>query len=251
MKKLLVLVAVLVVAACGMSHAETWGDQWILGFDSLQNMYDSTGTTTILPGAGYGGTDAVGHVGSAGDIGRIFWELNGNNDLRVENGLYYGTEGPAVLNTPELYMIEFWDPGVGGNDWQPIESMYHGTWEDFPMEDDIPWAGQHGTNHQWIGSEAGAATAGQWVSTGPGPQCPDSPDYYASGSSNDSLYMWLTQGSRVYAKWDFPWPISRSWSVLRLTQVTVDGVIPEPSSLIALGSGLLGLAGVVMRRRRR
>jgi hypothetical protein len=32
--------------------------------------------------------------------------------------------------------------------------------------------------------------------------------------------MWLTAGSWLYAKWDFPFEIYRSWSAIRLTQVT-------------------------------
>ncbi len=32
--------------------------------------------------------------------------------------------------------------------------------------------------------------------------------------------MWLTAGSWMYAKWDFGFTINRSWSALRLTQVT-------------------------------
>jgi hypothetical protein len=32
--------------------------------------------------------------------------------------------------------------------------------------------------------------------------------------------MWLTSGSWLYAKWDFPFEIDRAWSAIRLTQIT-------------------------------
>jgi hypothetical protein len=57
--------------------------------------------------------------------------------------------------------------------------------------------------------------------------------------------MWLTSGSWLYAKWDFPFPVDRSWSALRLTQVTG---IPEPGALLL---STLGIAAIGLMRRSR
>ncbi len=111
------------------------------------------------------------------------------------------------------------------------------------MEADIPWVGAFGTNHQYIGSEGSAGTAGDWGSTGPGPHVPESADYNAG---SNGIYMWLTDGSWLYARWDFGWPIDRSWSALSVTQVAASPAIPEPAGL-----GLLGLALVGLRTKRR
>ena len=46
---------------------------------------------------------------------------------------------------------------------------------------------------------------------------PDSDDYNAGPFG---FYMWMKAGSWLYAKWDFGDAIDRSWSALRLTQVT-------------------------------
>jgi hypothetical protein len=104
--------------------------------------------------------------------------------------------------------------------WQPVESQFRGLQgEQYPNEPLIPWAGQFGTNHQWIGSTG--RDTGDWHvmdNDGEGgPQAPFTADFNTPG---DGMYMWLRAGSWLYAKWDFPFAIDRSWSALRLTQVT-------------------------------
>ena len=54
--------------------------------------------------------------------------------------------------------------------------------------------------------------------------------------------MWLKETSWLYAKWDFPWSIHRSWSAIEVT------LGPEPSSLLALLAGIPALA--FFRKRR-
>jgi hypothetical protein len=119
-----------------------------------------------------------------------------------------------VPSTTELYKVEYFGTTeTGHNTWQPVESQFHGAaGETFPIEPSIPWAGQFGTNHQWIG--AGGSNDGQWHTMGPGPQTDTT-------SPADGTMLWLTAGSWLYAKWDFAGTTTdRSWSALRLTQIT-------------------------------
>jgi len=174
------------------------GDTWLLQVDHRDN---GIGPWNEYPGEGYNGTSAWGHAGTAGDISRIYWKL----------------DHPAVPPSVQLYTIEFFDPAVGGDNWQPIESLLHGTYEDWPIDTHIPWNGYLGQNHQWIQTQGDVGTAGQFVPAGPGPQAPESDDYYAGPSG---IYMWLMRGSQVYAKWDFGFYVDRTWSVLRLKQET-------------------------------
>lgn len=194
------------------------GDQWILGIHHIDEFHGFTEHV----GSGYNGPVSSGdsrffgnsysHYGFAGDISRIYWELSGNS---INNGT-------PVPSYTALYKIEYW--GVpqpsGRNDYQPIESRFHGAGhpqhggEAFPYDDHIPWVGQFGTNHQWI-RNATTNNVGVWNATGPGPQAPASEDYNAPGNG---IYMWLTAGSWVYVKWDFPFETHRAWSALRLTQ---------------------------------
>jgi hypothetical protein len=219
------------------------GDQWILGIHQLQN----PGFFTQYPGVGYAGpqssgsglytSDGYGGVGPDGSA-RVIWELSGNS---VNNGT-------PVPTSTELYTIEVYGVrDTGRNDWQPVESQFNGAGgETYPIEPNIPWIGQFGTNHQYIGSDG--ADSGLWLTTGTGPQAPVSNEFNAGGNGS---YMWLTSGSWLYAKYDFPWSINRSWSALRLTQVTQNGefvAIPEPSSvaMTLLGAAAIGIA---VRRR--
>ena len=118
-----------------------------------------------------------------------------------------------VPTSTQLYRIEYYAPTLGGHSgYQPVESQFHGiVGEGYPLEPSIPWPGQFGTNHQWI--SGGNFADGQFHAMGPGPQTDTS-------APADGTMMWLTAGSWLYAKWDFPWAIDRSWSALRLTQIT-------------------------------
>jgi len=201
------------------------GDWWIVPIHHRDG-----GGWIEYPGAGYNGTSAWG-ANTIDGVRRVYWELS-------EGQPGSESSGAVVPSTVELYTIEFFDPTAGGNGWQPIESQIRGVnGENYPYDDMIPWVGAWGTNHQWIGSE-GHDPGGDWEPTGPGPHVPESADYNAGANG---IYMWLTRGSWVYAKWDFSWAIDRSWSYLKFTQVT-----PEPGTL-----GLLSVAGLALLRRRK
>jgi len=207
MKKTIVLTVLL---ATGLAMAAP-GDSWILPIQRTD------GNFTTLTGAGYNGTDAIRGTGADG-VRRVYWAMGAQAGM------------PASM---ELFTIEFFVPTTGPLNWQPIETANVGEQEG-QMNAMIPWAGQFGTNHQWVGSENG--TPGTWKSTGPGPQAPVSADYNAAGNG---IYVWLNKDAQLYAKWNYPWDIDRAWSALRVTQVT-----PEPASAMLL---LLGLP--LLRRK--
>lgn len=201
------------------------GDWWILPIDRL----DGGGFTT-LAGVGYDGTDAQQGSGIDG-VRRVWW--NTNNVYESSLGATYPTDA-------QLFTVEAYLPTSGPLNWQPIETQYNGYAGDtFPIEPNIPWAGQFGTNHQWLGSEGPGA--GTWKPSGPGPQGPTDADFNAPGNGT---FMWMTGGSVLYAKWDYPFAIDRAWSMVRITQAT-----PEPSSLVLLGIGIVAFGAVKSRRR--
>ncbi len=193
------------------------GDKWILPI----NHVDGSGYT-IGYGEGYDGGDTYEYdnFGSPAPVVRVYWALD---------GLSVGTSN-AVPTTTEQYTIEWWQPvTTGGVDWQPIESQFRGVdGEVWPIEPKIPWAGTLGQNHQWIGAEGIAGTPGTWTTTGPGPHTPNGTNYTAG---DNGIYMWLTRGSWLYAKWDFGFRIDHTWSALRLTQVTETPIRPVIQSV--------------------
>ena len=177
------------------------GDQWVLPVDHR----DGSGWLET-PGEGYDGQSSWEGFGTD-PVRRIYWALN---------GLSIGTSHDVPTST-ELYTIEWYRPASGGNDWQPIESQFHGIiGEQFPFDPSIPWAGEYGTSHQYIRASGG--TPSTWVAAGPGPHTPEGSAYNCLGDSG--TFMWLTKGSWLYAKWDFTFQIDHTWSALRLTQIT-------------------------------
>jgi hypothetical protein len=221
-----------ILAMGALSAMAAPGDQWILGIDHINNQ----GSFTQYVGGGYLGPQSSGNVAYVGSswgrggtdgVARVYWELSG-----LSNNL---TLPPA---TAELYRVEFYGTTeVGHNNWQPVESQFNGAaGEGFPIEPGIPWPGQFGTNHQYIAADG--ADDGQWHVLGPGPQADSNPPA-------DGTMLWLKSGSWLYSKWDFPFAIDRTWSALRLTQITG---VPEPASCMLM---LLGGVFVAVRRGRR
>lgn len=211
--------AVLAMAGTGMAGV---GDSWILPVDHLDGSFNT------IAGAGYNGTDAYEGLGFDG-VRRVWWSM--------------GNQAGMPTAQKELFSVEWYVPTSGTiNTYNPIESANVGESEGV-MNAVIPWDGQFGTNHQWLSNNDGVANAnrGSFLQAGPGPQAPESDDYYAGGNG---LYMWLDGNASLYAKWNFGWYTSTTgttYSVLRITQVT-----PEPTSLLLL---LLG-APLVRRRTR-
>jgi len=207
----------------GTSAKGNPGDQWIL---PVLRVDGSGWTIGYGEGYDYGNTYEYDSEfsGYPAPVVRVYWSLT---------GLSEGTLNP-VPTTTEQYTIEWWQPSTAGTDWQPIESQFRGVdGEAWPIEPKIPWAGTFEQNHQWIGAQGSAGTAGTWVSTGPGPHTPNSADYNAG---DNGIYMWLTRGSWLYAKWDFSWGIDHTWSALRLTQVTETVTRPVIQSVSKSGN---------------
>lgn len=218
------ILCVAVIAGPALPALGAIGDQWILGIHHI----DNSSSFTTYTGAGYSGPQSSGNPAYVGNaygrggpdgVARVYWELSGNS---------IGANRP-VPSTTEQYSIEFFGTSApANNDWQPIESQFHAVngegnhgiplWQGTPSplyDEHIPWNGAFQSNHQYIGADA--RIAGQWMPTGPGPHTPASA---AAGAGPNGLYMWLTAGSWLYAKWDFGFSITRSWSAIRLTQVT-------------------------------
>ena len=226
-------IAVAILALAVVPALGAPGDQWILGIHHL----DNAGVFTIEPGVGYNGPVSSGdptyfgnaalrNGGPSEGVTRVYWELSG---LSVNNGA-------SLPATTELYTIEFWGvPDSGHNSWQPVESQFNGAGgETFPIEPGIPWAGQSGTNHQYIAADG--TDVADWFQLGPGPQAD-------TNAPADGTMMWLKSGSWLYAKWDFGFAIDRSWSALRVTQIT-----PEPAGAVLM---LIGTAVMTLRRKAR
>ena len=179
---------------------------------------------TSYAGDGYSGSQSSGYSQYVGNVmvsqtgfdgvARVYWELSGN---AIVNGQPTGNPVPT---TTELYKIDFFGTAANGrDDWQPIEGDFNGSapndGEGVHATPRYPGTVQFGTNHQWIAADR--KTAGAWTTTGPGPHTPDSTSQQAGPSG---IYMWLTSGSWLYAKWNFRIRHQSSWSALRLTQVT-------------------------------
>lgn len=208
-------ISLVILAVAGVPAMAAPGDSWILPIDHRDG-----GGWTEVPNIAYSGGSGWSASGQDG-VRRVYWAMN----------------QATIPTTTELYSIEFWDGTTYADAWQPIESQFKGVnGETFPIEPLIPWVGQFGTNHQYIGAEASEGAPG-WRTTGPGPQAPANASFNAPGNGT---YMWLTKDSWLYAKWDFPWSITRTWSELRVTQIT-----PEPTSALLLLAG----GGLLLRRR--
>lgn len=207
MKKVLVMAMVLLVALSGAAMANAW----IVGAPTEFNGNNWVTQT----GAGYNGGDAYSHNGTAGDIARAYWQFD-----------FSDMSDAAFLANVWVYI-----PTAGTmTGYQPVEVLYSGA-----DENGNPWAGQYGTNHQWIAKDWNSGAAGSWMQLGPGPQTPD-------GGSQ----VYVKKGSKLFVKFDFPWAINNTVSAVALT-TNGDSPVPEPSSLVALLAGLPALA--IFRKR--
>jgi hypothetical protein len=224
----LVGVTLAIALLAASSAMATVGDSWILGIDHI----DNAGFFQTFTG-GYSGAQSSGNAQYTGNaygppiscfpnnckdgVARIYWSLSG-----------LSTTGSALPTTTELYSVKFYGTGQpANNDWQPIEVDFNGSGPgdgEGLIDPAIPWAGESGTNHQYLGADA--KTVGSFRAAGPGPHAPKSAAYNASGF--DGSYVWLNSGSWLYTKWNFFNDTRRSWSAIQLTQVT-PAIGPPPT----------------------
>lgn len=187
--------------------------QWIV----YPTSYQENNWITVT-GGDYDGRDYKFYYMFDGST-RAFWDLTPENCI------------PVAPNTdifpvkPGMYAVEEWAPsvmpdGISSWDWSPIEVTFDGpgAGEEATQNLFIPWNGQYGTNHQWIGLELGTLQ-GAWKAAGPGPQAPATTACTAPGNGSQ---MWMKRGSTLYRKWNFGWDIVAPITALRLTEVYSD-----------------------------
>lgn len=161
------------------------------------------------------------------------WGANENPSARMRYIL------PTLPSGERMYNIYAWNPTANSNQWHIVNVNSDG--QDLAgSTPNISWAGQFGTNAQWLQYPADSAPGGQWIKLGPGPQS----DPAADGGSG--VYMNPVAGSpEVYVKYQ-PWYNgSIAFGAIRVVEV-----IPEPATVALAGMGLVGMALVARRRRR-
>lgn len=210
--------AALVVAA-GPASAWQYGDSWIITNYTLQG----DGWNSVASG-GY--NDAAYHWAAGSDgVRRAYWYFDNS---------VHGGDAPTG---PELFLIYRWVPSANSTQWLPVQVNFNGGQDDpWPINPNIPWAGQFGTNAQWMGINQ--QNQGAWVQ-GSATQVPVA-NFDGMGAA-----VWATAGSSFYTKYDFGWNSNpHSISALKIV------VVPEPGTMVALGAGLVSMAGMVIRRRK-
>lgn len=143
-----------------------------------------------------------------------------------------------------LYHISFSSPtnstfGTSGSiaQWHIFNIAADGT-ENFPTQN-IPWAGQFGTNNQYLGPNSGY-NPGAFTLLGPGPQNDatqgDGAEIWLNGSGSGQPYIYIK-----YQPW-YTGPIA--FDAITVTQV------PEPSTIALSTLGAVGIGLAAWRRRR-
>lgn len=214
----------LVAGMAGSAGAWQYGDAWIISEYTLMNAQDWSREGNGGPGPA-GGSAYHWTSGFNGET-RVVW----NFDESVHHG-----DAPA---SAELFEVWTWVPKSDAhpfNAYNPIEVAFDGVlnqWEEGSMNPNIPWAGQFGTNHQWLNRNQ--ANQGDWVLAGPGPQSPEPGLVYAKA------------GSFFFAKSNYGFYTDNDNYAASAILVKV---VPEPGSIIALGAGLVSFGGLLLRRR--
>ena len=169
------------------------------------------------------------------------------------NGYYYtdnyGNSPSATMIIPlppgmpsgwNDYNIYEWNPApANSQQWHVVDIAGDGTMNNDPT---MPWAGQFGTNHQYLQNPQPTATG--WVELGPGPQ---------SDPTNDGGYgVWMnpsTGNGYPYLQIHYLGFENTPESFDAFRIVPVGTPVPEPGTLALLAAS--GVAVLLLARRRR
>ncbi|MCC6484257.1 MAG: PEP-CTERM sorting domain-containing protein [Armatimonadetes bacterium] len=209
--------------------AWNYGDSWVIPLDPQKSQNGLSG----LPGPGWN-FEATGGYGGGG----YYW-ADGFDSIRQARWFFDASvTGGDAPTTAEKFLVETWVPAEHANVYSVIEVSFDGLGDEGGTNNpNIPWAGQYGTNHQWL--DRHQANQGGFVQAGPGPQSPGVWNGIGYVYAKQGSYFWMSGGMGFYKPGD-----QYAVSAIRLT------VVPEPASALALGGGLLSMTGLVIRRRK-
>ncbi len=220
--------AAAVMALSSSAGAWNYGDSWIIPLDPGKTQNGNAGLDGSWNSEGSGGYGGGGYYWAQGFDGvrRARWFF----DASVTGG-----DAPT---SAEKFLVETWVPSAHAFVYQPIEVSFDGAGdEQGSMNPNIPWGGQFGTNHQWM--DRHESNQGGWVQAGPGPQSP--------GQVGPDGFVYAKQGSYFFVTANYGFYGGSDQYGVSAIRVTV---VPEPGSILALGGGLLSMAGLVIRRRK-
>jgi hypothetical protein len=150
------------------------------------------------------------------------------NDARSARAFYFLPYGFSLPPGDHLYNVYAWMPDVEWQ-WHVVEAAGDGT-ENF--DQDIEWAGQFGTDKQWLMADPGdpfnpqfdPVLGGRWLKLGPGPQSDPNADggqAFHLNPSRGNPYLYL--GYQDFYTGRIP------FDALRIVQL-----VPEPATLLSL-----------------
>jgi hypothetical protein len=153
------------------------------------------------------------------------WGGSGQASARVFYRMPLNIDFPAGEH---LYNVYAWSPANNWNQWHAVNVAGDGT-ENFNQN--ISWAGQFGTNKQWLGFDPNKGInptyGGRWVKLGPGPQT----DTAANGGS--AVHINASNGPEPYFYVEYqPWYEGTiAFDAIRIVQFPIPGDFDSDSDV--------------------